>query len=309
MIQTMALWGAALPALVTIVVLAVARPWRPRERPALRRWGDTASALAVGGAYAVGHVGLAGGPGLGIEGGLLTAALGAAVIGAFQATVSLRWWASRVIWLVWSVVAAAVVAYPLAAPQQWSTVDLLLRVGGLAGLIMMLWVSLAVMANRSFGPAAPAAGGLLVAGSAAVATLGGMASTGQLLAPAALSLGLIFLFALVRPRWTALSAAVPVVAVTVGSHLGASWLYGDLPLLSLVLVAGGSLLLMIGSRPTLRHVRPVVAVASHLALAGLLVALASAPAARAYFSDASPAATSSGDSADDGAGDADYGYD
>lgn len=310
MIETLLIWGVGLPLLAGGGVLLAGRPWRrgagEGEEPAGRL---SFGALALGVAYAVGHLGRSGGPGLGVEGGLLTIALAglaaALLLGAVRLPPMVGW----TLRLGVSLTAAVVLLQPLAVPQQWSGPELALRLGLVAGATLVAWLALERVVDRVDGAGPPLAVAALAAGSSAVVVMGGLASAAQLMAPLPAVLGLAFVLALRWPRSRLLNGAAPLLALTLVGHWAAAVFYGELPLSALVLLALAPVALLLVRLPRLARIGRVALLAAHLALVTVPLGGALVRAGISYFSVSAPApAGPDGTAGPASSSDDDYGY-
>ncbi len=304
MLQTMIIWTAAAPAAIAAIVMALA--WRLGSDDAEDRTSAVAGALAPGLAYVAGHIGLQGGPGIGIEGGLLTICLGAGAIALLLALAPLSPRMAPLVRLLASAGAAWVVLSPLAAPQQWSTGRYAAHLALVTVAMMAVWLGFDRLLRRARGPAAPLGLAVLVAGSSGVVVMGALAFTARLLGPLAAGLGVVFLASWLLPARPLLRAAAPLLSLVVVSHWAAAMFYGELPPASMILLVLAPLPLLLLGTDALQRAGRVATLAAALTLAALPLVGAAVPAAMSYFGD-TPAAEAGAAGAEDP--DDDYGYD
>ena len=307
MISDMLIWATGAPLVLTLTTLALAS-LRARDEEVLGRRQDIVVPLALGLAYAVGHMGLQGAPGLGIEGGLLTISLGGAGLSMALAQLKPRPWLTTLVRFTAAAAAAWVLLSPLAQPQAWTTAQYATNLGITTVAVVAVWLGLERLLERAPGQAATLALIVLVAGSSGVVVMGTLASTARLLAPLAAGLGTVFLLSLPHPQRRLLRTAAPLLSLTTVSHWAAAMFYGELPPVSLSLLVLAPLpLLVLRSRAVLQAGR-IATLAAALGLAAVPLAGAAVPAAMNYFGDGStPGDPSSGDSDSDESED-NYGY-
>jgi len=297
----MLLWGVAAPTSVALIILILAHATaRSLDEELRERRLALAVPAALALAYTVGHLGLEGAPGLGVEGGLLSVTLGATAVALGLALANPGPRAAALIRLLTSGAAAWVLLSPLSQPQGWSAAQFAAHLGLAAVANMVVWIGLERLLRQARGPAAPMALGVLVAGSSGVVVLGALAFTARLLAPLAAGLGVLFLASWAMPRARLLRAAAPLLALNLVSHWTAALFYGELPPLSLTLLVLAPLPLLLLRSGAVQRAGRAATLAAALLLAGLPLTGAAVPAAMTYFRTTT--------TADTGDQDDNYGY-
>lgn len=309
MLITAAVWAALVPAAVAALLLHAA--WRPGTRPDAGRQA-TGPALAFGLAYAAASLGTSGGlPGASSpEGRLLIVAVLAAAIAIAEARFAAVPGARLALQLLGSAAAALLVVQPLITPQRWGVGETALRLVAVTGANVLAWTAIRALAHKERGASLAAGLSLLAASAAAVITLAGLASAGQLAGAMAAALGAAVILLCLRPGAARLQGAAPVLALLIVGHLSVGMLYGEMPAESYLLLAVAPLALFAVNLPALRRrAAPAALVGVRLLAVAALASAAVAISAQSYFGG--PAATK-GDHAPAGeratAFDQDYGY-
>jgi hypothetical protein len=229
------LWGVLVPAVVSGAVLAL--DWGPWRREGGRRGGDRVGAVALGGGFIAGQVGLVGVPPFPpidathvlVYLALVGTGLGL-WLGPRPATGPLGWLLRGAA----SLSAPAWLLRPLLTHrfELWSGV---LWIGGLAFGTLALWIALEALAKRPPGsvgflvPLVTASGGavaLLLSGSALVAQFAGVLAA---------ALGPATVMASLRPR-ASLASAAPVEAILLSALWIAGLFYVEVPAWSALLL-------------------------------------------------------------------------
>lgn len=274
------LWAAGAPFFTAALALLSTRPWRASSTARSVGW---AAPAAIGVSYAAAHLKLTGGPGLGIEGGLLLVALLGFGWGILEAAAEVPPWARALGALAMSTAAGGILIWPLVAPQEWSAAQVALRVLVHVAATAAVWLGLHQHLKVSRGPASALALAVFAAGSAVVVVFGGLAVAGQLQGAVAAVLAATFLVSWRSRNARLLSAAAAPIALLFVAHWSAAVLYGSLPAMSLGLLVLGPLSLLTLQLEPLTRVRRAGRLALTLALVLVPLGAAAAPAARAYF--------------------------
>lgn len=298
------IWATGAPLAAALISLLAAH-YRASDEASLERRLRMAVPLALGLAYLVGHLGLQGVPGLGIEGGLLSISLGGAGVAVLLAWFKPGPRLAALVRLAAAAGSAWVLLWPLAQPQGWTLAQLAGNLGLVTVATVAVWLGLERLLERAPGPAAVLALVVLVAGSSGVVVMGALAFTARLLAPLAAGLGAVFLLSWANPGARLLQTSAPMLALTLVSHWAAAMFYGELPPVSLSLLVLAPLPLMLLRSQALLRAGRMAALFAALGLAGIPLAGAAVPAAMNYFGGATPDADSGG--GDDGYDD-NYGY-
>lgn len=284
MIGDTVIWGVAVPVSVGLITLLLAAASaRSLEEAARERRAALAAPLALGLAYTAGHLGLQGAPGLGVEGGLLSVTMGATVVALGLALFSSAPRTATPIRFISSAGAAWVLLSPLSEPQSWTAAQLAANLGLATVANMVVWIGLDRILRQARGPAAPLGLVVLAAGSSVVVVMGALAFTARLLAPLAGGLGVLFLAGWAMPRARMLSAAAPLLSLTLVSHWTAALFYGELPPLSLSLLVLAPLPLLLLRSGAVQRAGKAATLAAALLLAAVPLAAAAVPAAMTYF--------------------------
>lgn len=218
-----------------LVLLMAMRPWRREAPPAPRPW---AAALAIGAAYAVGHVTILGLPPrppiadgwwlYPVEAWLFWLVLAATVVGVVLALAPPRPWVSSLAFAPLAGASAALLLSPIVR-SQWTPAQ---SAGALAGLTtawVLLHASLEKMAERA-GAVVAALCLAIVAGATGVTLLiSATASGAQLAGALAAALGAVVLVGWWRPDLSFARGAAPVVAVALGGLLIYGVFYAQMP--------------------------------------------------------------------------------
>ena len=308
MISDMLIWATGVPLALALTALLLVRLGGPNEATLGRRL-DLTAPLALGLAYAAGHLGLQGAPGLGIEGGLLTISLGGALLSMGLAWLKPGPRLASLVRFGAAALAAWVLLSPLAQPQAWTPAQFAGNLGLTTVAMVAMWMGLERLLERAPGQAVTLALVVLAAGSSGVVVMGSLAFTARLLAPLAAGLGAAFMLNLTRPEPRTLRATVaPLLSLTLVSHWAAAMFYGDLPLVSLSLLVLAPLPLLLLTSAAVLRAGQVAALAAALGLTAIPLAGAALPAALKYFGSGDHAGASDHSDSDSDANNDNYGY-
>jgi hypothetical protein len=249
MLLDQALFGAAYPAATVAVIALLLRRAARRSRRAPGEGAVLAIAIAAG--YVVGHLGLLGWPRWLPTGAVDWLPWIAIAAGGLALFIALRpplvvGWSVRV---VLAAAASWLLLRPVTDYFEWSVAALAMRVAAITAAIFIFLLMLDWIVCRAPRVVAPLVTGLLIAASAVVVTLSGIAKLGQVAGALAVcvaaALGLMLWFR-DRPDKPGGSLAYgPATNIVSGLLLAAMWTIGyynaDAPGFSILLLAAAPL--------------------------------------------------------------------
>ncbi|MCA9671107.1 MAG: hypothetical protein KC503_36165 [Myxococcales bacterium] len=294
MIWPVVIWGAAVPAALSLVLFALAIKLAPGARSKAQtqaheheheraRW---AAALAMGAAYIAAQLGLDGGPNAGeiTERMLFWIALAAIAIGvlegAWQAMPATLRWALRV-------VGAGAVGYALASPlasaQHWSSAALAGWVLAIGSALVLVWTVLDSVAAREPGPSLAMALSVVGGLGAAVLVLSNLATGARVAGALAAAAGGAMLVTWRAPAEGRLRSAAPLISAALVTHWAIAVLYGEMPKATFALLVIAPAALLLARVPRIKRASAVLALAVRLGVLSAPMAGGLALAASKYF--------------------------
>ena len=298
MVLDLILRSLLLPGLAAGVVLLIGtRPWRKQGR-APNRW---IGAAAVGTAYLVGHLAVAGWPGwvpLRATGWLLHIAAAAVAVALVESRAATPTWLRWLLRVGLAVVAAwLLLRVPVA--NQWSAGKAALYLGGVALGMLSAWVCL----DRATAANDPRLALLLLlilaTTGAIVVVLSGSLLVGQLGVVLAAAMGAALVFAMLFPGAVAVPSMVPPIAAVAWASWTIALLFADMPTMAALLLGLAPATMFAADRAVAERLGGYLAAAVRLAAVTLCLAGALGVAADHYFAGEAPGA---------GEADSSYGY-